>query len=161
MEMAEGEIIETVGEKFSTDLPKGAHIQLPDPVTVNGLTTAGEQVSHGNDGEIPSQLGAQGQRRFAHLPVVVADTFHQFAPLVLKGFAGLGPTNITITQIRNRTDYYLGFAIGILKYHQFIRSPLCHAADHMNIEETQHLARGIEQRWGIVVTGSDNDVPAS
>src|SRR5512133_1200176 len=161
MQMAEGQIIETVGENFSTDLPQGAHIQLPDPVTVNGLTAAGEQVSHGNYGEILSQLGAQGHYRLAHVPVVVADTFHQLASLVLKGFSGPGPTNITTTQIRNRTDDQLRSSIGTVQHHQFIRSHLCHAADYMHVEETQYLARGIEQRWGIVVAGSDNDVPTT
>ena len=160
MQMPKGQVVETIGKDIGTDLPKGAHIQFPHPIAFNGLAAAREKMPHGNNGETSPQFGALGNGRFAHLPVVVADTLHQLAPLVLKGFTGLGPADIAVAQIGNGADDQLRFTVGIVQHHQFVFRRLGHAADHVDIEEAQHLAGGIQQRGRIVVARRDHHVPA-
>ena len=92
---------------------------------------------------------------------MVADTFHQFTPLVIEGFSGFGAADIPVAQIGNGTDDQLRLAAGIIQHHQLIFRRLCHGADHVHIEKAQHLAGGIEERRGIVVSRRDHHVTAT
>jgi len=92
---------------------------------------------------------------------VVADTVHQFAPLVLYRLTGLCPADIAVAQIGNGADYQLRFGVAIAQHHQFVFRGLGHAAHNMDIEMAQNIAGGIQQRGGIVVARRNHHMPAA
>ncbi len=91
---------------------------------------------------------------------MVADPFHQLAPLVLKGLTGLGPPDVPVPQIGDGADDQPWLVVAVVQHHQLVRRFFGHGADHVDIEEAQHFPGGIEERGGIVVAGRDHHLPA-
>ena len=162
MQVTQGQVVERVREDPGRDPGQGTDIEFAHAIAVHGPAAGGKQVARGHDGQIaaepvPLLFGQGGDRG-----VVVADALGQLALLVLDALTGLGRADVPVAQIGYGADDQLRRILRVAEHQHFVfRVVWCAAADHVDMEFLEQLARGVEKGGRVVVAGDDDHMPAA
>ncbi len=118
--MSKRQVIETPGEHARSHVSQGSDIEFAHAVTIDGLSTGCEQVSHGDDGNIDPDFLAPPSSLGGHGCVMCPDALYQLPFLVLHALARFSHAYVPVAKAGHGTDDKFRSAMPVAEYKHFL-----------------------------------------